>query len=187
MDILQFHKSHFYLIEIQRVDAARIGEAFGPDRVRSQLQISAPGIPLGIIAQRTASITWREQRQDDKGYRLNDIDPITGEQRYPFLRWDDDGMPFSANPSVWQPDPTDPGIRAAITQQLETMNLIAPCAVFMRDRGLNDAQTCGTAWEFTGISDYYEFNSGLRRFYAGCESKPLIKVASNDCDWRIVV
>jgi hypothetical protein len=108
------------------------GEAFGIDRVRGQLQttrlllnnmiafaqISAPSTPLGIIPQRTASITWREERQDDKGYAINDIDPISGEQRYPFLRWDDNGLPFSSNPAVWQPDPTDPNIRVAMEQQL---------------------------------------------------------------------
>ena len=108
------------------------GVAFGPQRVRQQLagtqaylqsmiaftQLSSPETPLGIIPQRTASITWREARQNDKGYAINDIDPITGTQRYPFLRWDDDGVPFSANPSVWQPDPTDPNIRVAMTEQL---------------------------------------------------------------------
>jgi hypothetical protein len=84
----------------------------------AQAQIAAPNTALGIIAQRTASITWREARQADAGYAINDIDPITGQQRYPFLRWDDTGVPFSSNPALWQPDPTDPGIRAAMTEQL---------------------------------------------------------------------
>lgn len=113
-----------------RIDT--VGEAFGPDRVRNQLaatqsvlnsmignaQLSSPNTPLGIIAQRTPTITWREARQSDKGYALVDIDPVTGTQRYPYLRFDDNGLPFSSNPAVWQPDPTDPGIRVSMTQQL---------------------------------------------------------------------
>jgi hypothetical protein len=78
----------------------------------------------------------------------------------------------------------DPGIRAAITQQLETMNSIALCAVRTRARGLNDAQTCRTAWEFVEISRCYEFNSGLRSNYAVYEAKWLVKLATNDSTWR---
>jgi VCBS repeat-containing protein len=109
-----------------------VGEAFGRDRVSQQLQgtrsvleqmiaraqITSPGEALGIIPQRTASITWREARQSDRGYALLDIDPVSGEQRYPFLRFDDNGVPFSSRPDLWQPDPTDPGIRTSMTQQL---------------------------------------------------------------------
>ena len=47
-----------------------------------------------------------------------DINPLTGEQRYPYLRFDDRGTPFSSNPAAWQPDPRDPGIRVGMTRQL---------------------------------------------------------------------
>lgn len=109
-----------------------VGEGSGPERVRIQLQgtldvlnamlaqaqAGSPNNPLGIVPQRMPSITWREARQDDKGYAITDIDPITGEQRYPYLRWDDTGTPFSSRPDLWQPDPTDPNIRASFNQQL---------------------------------------------------------------------
>jgi VCBS repeat-containing protein len=113
-----------------RIDT--VGESFGVDRVRAQMdttlavlnkmlasaQQRTPGAPLGIVPQRMPGITWREERQGDPGYALLDINPLTGEQRYPYLRFDDRGVPFSSNPAVWQPDPLDPGIRAGMTQQL---------------------------------------------------------------------
>lgn len=109
-----------------------VGEGSGPQRVRIQLQgtldvlnamlaqaqAGNPNNPLGLVPQRMPSITWREARQDDKGYAITDIDPITGEQRYPYLRWDDTGMPFSSRPELWQPDPADPYIRASFNQHL---------------------------------------------------------------------
>lgn len=84
----------------------------------AQAQAGNPNNPLGLVPQRMPSITWREARQDDKGYAITDIDPITGEQRYPYLRWDDTGMPFSSRPELWQPDPADPYIRASFNQHL---------------------------------------------------------------------
>lgn len=54
----------------------------------------------------------------DKGYQIVDIDPQTGGRRYPYLRWDDQGVPFSSQPGKWQPDPTDPDIRKAFGEQL---------------------------------------------------------------------
>ena len=109
-----------------------VGEGSGPDRVRQQLQgtlnvlnnmvaqaqAGSPSNPLGIVPQRMPTITWREARQDDKGYAITDIDPVTGEQRYPYLRWDDASVPFSSQPSLWQPDPSDPYIRASFNQHL---------------------------------------------------------------------
>ena len=113
-----------------RIDT--VGESFGVDRVRGQMDTTlavlnnmlasaeqrSPGVPLGIVPQRMPAITWRESRQGDPGYALLDINPLTGEQRYPYLRFDDRGVPFSSNPAVWQPDPRDPGIRVGMTQQL---------------------------------------------------------------------
>jgi Ca2+-binding RTX toxin-like protein/antitoxin component YwqK of YwqJK toxin-antitoxin module len=113
-----------------RIDS--VGESFGIERVRGQMNITldvmnsmlaqaqsnTPGAPLGIVPQRMPALTWREERQGDPGYALLDIDPVTGEQRYPYLRFDDTGTPFSSNPAVWQPDPRDPGIRVGMTQQL---------------------------------------------------------------------
>jgi hypothetical protein len=109
-----------------------VGEAFGPERVRSLLQNTLdalnqeiattrtlnPGALIGIVPQRMPSITWREARQADQGYAVLDINPVTAEQRYPYLRFDDNGVPFSSNPAVWQPDPRDPGIRVRFDQQL---------------------------------------------------------------------
>jgi Uncharacterized alpha/beta hydrolase domain (DUF2235) len=109
-----------------------VGDGSGPQRVRQQLdatlaalnqqidavRLSNPAALIGIVPQRTPSITWREQRQDDQGYAIVDIDPVTGQQRYPYLRFDDAGVPFSSNPAVWQPDPRDPGIRVRFDQQL---------------------------------------------------------------------
>lgn len=46
-------------------------------------RVASPGNPLGIVPQRMPTITWREARQDDKSYVITDIDPMTGEQRYP--------------------------------------------------------------------------------------------------------
>ena len=109
-----------------------VGESFGRERVSQQLGLTqqilsglmaqalaaSPGTPLGLIAQRTPILTWREARQSDKGYAIVDIDPVTGTQRYPYLRFDDNGVPFSSNPAVWQPDPLDEGIRISMTEQL---------------------------------------------------------------------
>jgi hypothetical protein len=115
-----------------------VGEAFGPDRVRQQLQVSLdvlngmiaqaqtsnPNNTLGLVPQRLPQLTWREARQADMGYALLDIDPVTGEQRYPYLRFDDNGVPFSTNPELWQPDPRDPNIRAGLTGSLINSGLL---------------------------------------------------------------
>ncbi len=73
---------------------------------------------LGIVPQRLPAITWREDRQGGPGYAVLDINPVTDEQRYPHLRFDDRGTPFPSNPIVWQPDPRDPGTRVGMTRQL---------------------------------------------------------------------
>ena len=109
-----------------------VGVSFGQDRVRQQLdfinatlsdglaraQAANPSVPLGIIAQRMPGLTWREARQQDRGYALMDIDPLTGSQRYPYLRFDDEGKPFSSNPALWQVDAADPNLRQSMVEQL---------------------------------------------------------------------
>jgi Ca2+-binding RTX toxin-like protein len=109
-----------------------VGEAFGKDRVTDkqnavldyfrllieQSGAASPNDPLGVIPQRMPILTWRERRQRDPGYSILDIDPLTGAQRYPYLRYDDNGVPFSADPNVFQVDPTDPGQRLPFMQAL---------------------------------------------------------------------
>ena len=84
-----------------RIDS--VGESFGIERVRGQLtvtldvlggmlaeaKLNTPGVQLGIVPQRLPAITWRESRQGDPGYAVLDINPLTGEQRYPNLRFAD--------------------------------------------------------------------------------------------------
>lgn len=73
-----------------------------------------------IIAQRTASITWRKSRQTDADYAINDIDPISGQQRYPTCAGTTTAYPLVATPKHGNPThrPTDPGIRPAMREQL---------------------------------------------------------------------
>jgi hypothetical protein len=73
---------------------------------------------IGIVPQRMPSITWREARQADQGYAVLDINPVTAEQRYPYLRFDDNGVPFSSDPTAWQVDPLDPQLRQRFNEQL---------------------------------------------------------------------
>jgi hypothetical protein len=53
------------------------------------LRFRNPKAQMGLVPQRMPAITWRDERQSDPGYALLDINPITGEQRYPYLRFDD--------------------------------------------------------------------------------------------------
>lgn len=123
------------LITTVSVDVA--GDSFGTARAQGGLQgalgylqglvdqanASYGREAYGLIPQRLTQLTWREGRQDDPGYAIVDIDPITGEQRYPFLRWDDDGVAFSADPSRYQVDPLDPNTRGGFAQRLVTIGL----------------------------------------------------------------
>ena len=92
--------------------------ACGCCQTKNSLRLIGQVAQLGVVPQRLPAITWREERQSDPGYTVLDINPLTGEQRYPYLRFDDRGTPFSSNPAVWQPDPRDPGIRVGMTRQL---------------------------------------------------------------------
>ncbi len=115
-----------------------VGDAFGPDRVRflyegdnkppsdpthfggllgylndvvANAQSNNPAAALGIIPQRLASITWREARQGDPGYAMVEIDPLTGAERFPGLRYNDNFLPYNA-------DATDPEQRRDIFQRM---------------------------------------------------------------------
>ncbi len=90
------------------------GENFGPDRVRQQLQgvvdvitqiiannnqsTSDSSHYLGLIPQRMPGLTFHAAEFQDKGYAVADIDPLTGAQRIPFVRFDDNGQPFGFVP-----------------------------------------------------------------------------------------
>jgi Ca2+-binding RTX toxin-like protein len=68
---------------------------------------------LGIIPQRLPQLQWREARQEQPGYALVDIDPISGKQRFPDLRYGDDWNPYNA-------DATDPAQTKNIFDRLVT-------------------------------------------------------------------
>ncbi|HEY9105960.1 MAG TPA: cadherin-like domain-containing protein, partial [Roseateles sp.] len=70
-----------------------------------------PNLLLGIIPQRLPSLTWRESTLSDPGYSMVDINPLTGEERYPGLRYNDDFTPINA-------DPTDEGQRRDLFSRL---------------------------------------------------------------------
>lgn len=109
-----------------------VGDSFGTQRARSALSAAlgylqatvdegnaaAGREAYGLIPQRLSPLAWREGRQSDPGYAITEIDPLTGEQRYPFLRWDDDGYAFSSNPALYQVDPLDPQTRGSFSQRL---------------------------------------------------------------------
>ncbi|MDD3770014.1 MAG: Ig-like domain-containing protein [Sulfuricurvum sp.] len=52
-----------------------------------------PTSSLGIIPQRMPSVAY-----DMSGYRYTDIDPLTGVERHPSLRFDTSGNPYNATP-----------------------------------------------------------------------------------------
>ena len=86
-------------------------EGYLRDQVIGPMLAANPDEPLGIIPQRLPVLTWREARQSTPGYAISDIDPITGKERYPGLRYNDDWTPYNA-------DPTDPEQRRNIFERL---------------------------------------------------------------------
>lgn len=52
-----------------------------------------PGSQLGLIPQRMPSVGY-----DMSGYRYTDIDPLTGAEQHPALRFDTSGNPYNAEP-----------------------------------------------------------------------------------------
>jgi VCBS repeat-containing protein len=117
-------------------------------------QVGSDSPAFGIIPQRLPTVTWREGRQNDPGFAINDIDPLTGQQRYPFLRWDDNGVPFSTDPSRFQIDLADLNLRYDTVQSMFVSALnreaIAPIwevetarlqqAAGLADAGLSEAE-----------------------------------------------
>jgi hypothetical protein len=66
-------------------------------------QTAQPGTTYGVIPQRVPGVVYREGRDPDPGYAINDIDPITGAPRLAHLRYNDDRTPYIANPTI-QPE-----------------------------------------------------------------------------------
>lgn len=58
-----------------------------------QQRLTNPTSSLGIIPNRMPSVAY-----DMSGYRYTDIDPLTGEERHPSLRFDTSGNPYNATP-----------------------------------------------------------------------------------------
>jgi YD repeat-containing protein len=124
------HNAQGQLNTAVAVDVA--GDSFGIQRAQVGLQAALDFLQdqvhrantaagreaYGLIPQRMASLTWHEGRLTDPGYAITDVDPNTGEQHYPFLRWDDDGYAFSAYPELYQVDPLDPNTRAGFLERL---------------------------------------------------------------------
>ncbi|WP_431265325.1 Ig-like domain-containing protein [Roseateles chitinivorans] len=54
-----------------------------------QANQAAPDMLVGIIPQRLPKLSWNESRRSDPGFSVADIDPMTGEMRFPNLRYDD--------------------------------------------------------------------------------------------------
>lgn len=71
----------------------------------------APDQPVGIIAQRLPTLSWHQANDAQEGYMLTDLDPITGEERYPTLRYDD-------NFRVLNGDAQDPAQRMDLFSRL---------------------------------------------------------------------
>jgi hypothetical protein len=80
------------------------GESFGKDKAKNTLQgiatfmqeqvntinaQQAVGQQVGLVAQRMPSLTWRASDLSDSGFSIVDIDPLTGAQKYPYRRFDD--------------------------------------------------------------------------------------------------
>jgi Ca2+-binding RTX toxin-like protein len=62
------------------------------DQLAAQEQAANPGSPIGIVANRLPSLSYRNYT----GYGITDIDPLTGEQRNPGTLYDLTGRPYNA-------------------------------------------------------------------------------------------
>lgn len=57
-----------------------------------------PDYAFGVIPNRLPSLDWRDYQHGDAGWRFTDIDPTTGEERAPGLRYDNDWRAVNAEP-----------------------------------------------------------------------------------------
>ncbi len=110
------------------------GDSFGTERARAGLQSTVDYLQtnvvdsynathsadqqVGLIAQRMPGLAWRASDAGDPGFKITEIDPLTGAQTYPYRRFDDSGVPFSSNPGAYQVDPTDPNQRGEFNQAM---------------------------------------------------------------------
>jgi Ca2+-binding RTX toxin-like protein len=69
------------------------------DALIDELRTTNPYVSFGIIPQRIPAIQWNEGRYDDIGFRVSEIDPLTGEEKYPNLRYNDNFTPYNADPT----------------------------------------------------------------------------------------
>lgn len=102
------------------------GESFGTSRVQAQLtsvidalssyvksyndQQPDSTLRLGIIPQCLPTLSWRASEFADQGYAVQDVNPLTGEQRYANLRFDDNGRAFGIPATEMTPE-----LRALLT------------------------------------------------------------------------
>lgn len=179
------------------IDVAAEGESFGKDKARQtqqtlvdalkdqidgQNQLIKLGLAqgganaasyddaaLGLIAQRLPTLSWRANNLSDRGFTIVDIDALSDSQRYPYRRFDDDGVPFSADPAAWQPNPTEAGqspnmpgamVRSAVDRgalaplwEVRTANLQAQARAV--DAGLSEAERAAKAGRLAGLDTAY--------------------------------
>jgi Ca2+-binding RTX toxin-like protein len=79
-------------------------EAFGGligylNAVIDQLRTTNPYESFGIVPQRVPVVSWYEERSGDPGFQITDINPLTGEEMYPKLRYNDNGSVYNADPN----------------------------------------------------------------------------------------
>jgi hypothetical protein len=65
------------------------------------------------------------------------------------------------------------------------INAIALCAMNTPAERSNRVEMMGKTHAINANDDYYEFNIGLRRLYAGKVAKTLMKQPANDQDWSV--
>ncbi len=70
--------------------------------------------------RKISTTTYANPNPNDKGYSLTEIDPLTGQQKLPYRRFDDDGVPFSSNPNAYTLDLSDPAQRQNLPYALLT-------------------------------------------------------------------
>jgi len=62
------------------------------DQLAAQQQTLNPGSSIGVIANRLPSLSYRNY----SGYQITDIDPLTGVQKNPEIKYDLTGRPYNA-------------------------------------------------------------------------------------------